>query len=175
MKMKTTTAVLLMTAMAIAVAYGEESRSLPGSSSGGSEWKALAASVNTPKGICAKIRHHTRYLEDLDDHWQSGAETWAKRTGDCEDFAIAIVELCKAKGFAAKMYVVYPKDGWEGHAVVIGVHDGKMWMSSNGWFEKVDSLDEAGKSVSKEMGWRKEVIVKTVEELKGERLLASTK
>lgn len=122
-------------------------------------WQETIAVVETPKEICSAVRHNVSYLEDMGDEQQSGLETWEKGTGDCEDFAAAVVDLSKRKGFEAAMYVFRIKESGIAHAVAVGRHDGKMWLSSNGWYRQIDSWDNAREFVAREMGWRSRQII----------------
>ena len=116
-------------------------------------WEEVALVARTPKAICARVRHTVDYREDLGDEWSTGKETWERGHGDCEDLAAAVAELAAENGIKAVVYVFYPKRSWLAHAVVIGEYKGKTWMSSNGWYQTVKSLDQAKRAVAKEQGW----------------------
>jgi len=110
--------------------------------------------VETPKSVCSYVRHRVEYRSDIGDEWANGKETWDRGYGDCEDMAITVSDLCLTMGIKTKMFILYPKGSREGHAIVVGAWKGKLWFSSNGWFEKVSSLSEIKKEVSHEMGWK---------------------
>lgn len=108
---------------------------------------------NTPHDVCTAVRNRINYISDNGDTWQSAAETWARRAGDCEDFAIVVRDLCRAKGITANVYVFYPTTSNTGHAVTIGHSIDGMWMSSNGSFERVTSLADARNAIIRRHGW----------------------
>ncbi len=91
--------------------------------------------------------------EDV-DRWYSARDTWIRGQADCEDFAICISEMCRELGFESKVYLFFPKGRGQGHAVVVGIWNGKTWMSSNGSFDWVSSFDEVRESVAA-MLWSK--------------------
>ncbi len=131
-------------------------------------WEEIETVVDSPKEICAIVRHTVDYKSDMGDEWTSGKETWEKGHGDCEDFAIAIIELCEKKGIKASMQVFYPKGSMLAHAVVVGEWKGKTWISSNGWFQTVKSMEHAKREIAFEAGWRsKEILVATPDQLAG--------
>jgi len=102
-------------------------------------WEEVQTTLTTPKDICTAVRRHVRYRKDLEEEWTSGKETWDRGYGACEDYAACVVDLCKALGIEAQITVLIPRGSWEGHAVAIGTWKGKQWVSSNGWYEEVDS------------------------------------
>jgi hypothetical protein len=89
---------------------------------------------------------------------KSGRQTWEDRTGDCEDFAQCIVELCKARGFDAWVEVYYQENSSQAHAVAMGRWNGRLWISSNGSFQFVDDGKEAGRVLARDMGWRRDIV-----------------
>ena len=113
----------------------------------------VAAIGNTPQDICRAVRNRVRYTSDTGDTWQSAGDTWARRAGDCEDFAIAVRDLCRAKGIQADVHVFYSKTRNAGHAVTIGRSADGLWMSSNGSFERVTSLADARNTITRRHGW----------------------
>lgn len=122
-------------------------------------WDEVVAIAKDPRQICSRIRNNVTYREEMGEQWQTGKTTWEKGKGDCEDFAEAVVELCKEKGFDAEVYVVFPKGSWEAHAVAVGTFEGQMWLSSNGGYQEVASFAEAQRKVATDMGWRKKQLV----------------
>lgn len=106
-----------------------------------------------PQAICEAVRARVRYTPDEADHWQTGAETWNRKAGDCEDFAATVRELCLVRGFDAQMFIFQSKASNEAHAVVIGKWNGTLWMSSNGDYRVVGSVAEAREIVNRESHW----------------------
>jgi hypothetical protein len=121
-------------------------------------WQEIRSVVASPKDASAQVRRHVRYQEDLGDVWSGGRETWERAYGDCEDLAAAVVDLVRGLGLEAEIYVFYPAGSWEAHAVAVGRYEGKTWISSNGWHETVDSMEEAKRIIAKEQGWRSKTI-----------------
>lgn len=121
-------------------------------------WAEVADIRTTPKQICSAVRHRVRYKADEVDEWQAGEETWNKRVGDCEDFAIAITELCRKNGIDAEVMILNPKNSWEGHAVAVGIWKDRFWVSSNGWYEECASLDDVKRKIAHEFRWRNRAI-----------------
>ena len=137
-------------------------------------WEEVPTVCKTPQEICSAVRHHVTYKEDLEERWASGMETWNNKSGDCKDFATCVIDLCKAVGIEAQMKIFCPKGSWVGHAVVIGQCNGRLWISSNGWYEEVESLDAAKAAIARELGWRqKEILTATPDEVKSGAFLAS--
>lgn len=108
---------------------------------------------NTAQDICRAVRNRVRYTSDTGDTWQSAAVTWERQAGDCEDFAIIVRDLCRAKSIDANVHVFYSKTRNSGHAVTIGRSADGMWMSSNGSFERVTSLADARSTITRRHGW----------------------
>jgi hypothetical protein len=166
----TTTASLMMIALALVpcvVCAGEPAQA-PSTSVGWFRrnfgtltWQEIRSVVASPKDAAAQVRRHVRFREDVGDVWSGGQETWERGYGDCEDLAAAVVDLVRGMGQKAEILVFNPAGSWEAHAVAIGHHEGKMWISSNGWYETVDSLEDAKRVVARELGWHSRTIVAT--------------
>ena len=80
------------------------------------------------------------------DHWQSAAESLKRGRGDCEDYAIAKLQLLRAAGFAASdLYLVVLKDlvRRSDHAVLAVRSEGRLWVLDNGTDRVTDSADIA--------------------------------
>lgn len=125
----------------------------------------IITTITSPKEACAAVRHNVTFKEDLDDEWATAETTWNRESGDCEDFAACVVELCKRAGFDAWVEIFYPRDGIVAHAVALGFDkDGNMWMSSNGWFEKVKSVADAKETIAHELRWKNMEILNSAPE-----------
>ena len=109
--------------------------------------------ATSPQEICDAVRSRIVYTPDADDHWQTGVETWNRKTGDCEDFAAAVRDLCLARGLDAQMVIFHAKSSKAAHAVVIGQWNGAVWMSSNGEHRDVRDIAHAREIVSHELQW----------------------
>ena len=115
--------------------------------------------VNTPKEICSSVRNRVDYRSDVGDEWATGNETWEREYGDCENMATTVSEICFEKGIKTEMFVLYPENEREGHVVVVGLLDGKLWFSSNGWFDKASSMSDIKKKIAHEFRWKDKNIV----------------
>ena len=63
------------------------------------------------------------------DHWTSAADTLRRGRGDCEDYAIAKLQLLRRAGFAEKdLYLVILRDALRraDHAVLVARADGRL-------------------------------------------------
>ena len=126
---------------------------------GNLSWNEIQLVVDTPREASAAVRQNIRYAEDLGDTWTGGEETWNRGSGDCEDMAAAVVEMVHKVGGEASIVVFRPENSGAGHAVAIGTWQGRQWVSSNGFYYSVKSLDQAKTLVAREMGWRHGLIV----------------
>jgi transglutaminase-like putative cysteine protease len=90
--------------------------------------------------------------------WEDGRETWDRGYGDCKAFAWCVADLCEAKGIECWVSVVRPIGEHNGHAVTMGVWEGKLWMSSNGIYGVYESLDEALKALSTIKGFNRKTL-----------------
>ena len=122
-------------------------------------WPEVQAAATSPREVCFYVRHRIRPVEDLGNGWPTGKEAWDRGHGACRSFAACIADLCKAKGMDAEIHLIYPKGEWEGHAVVMGHWKGKVWFSSNGWYQEATSMTEAERAVVKNMGWQRRAVV----------------
>lgn len=114
------------------------------------EWaEAAAQSYGSPREIARLVQKNVRYKTEKVDSWATAEETWVAGVGDCEDFAILIQELCKLNGMDAKVHLYFPQGaGKEGHAVLVGEWNGKLWFSSNGAYEEVKSEEDVRRRVA---------------------------
>ena len=78
----------------------------------------------------------------VSDRWMPAAETIRRGRGDCEDFAIAKLQLLRHAGFAEKdLYLVILRDVVRraDHAVLVVRAEGRMLVLDNGTSRIVDS------------------------------------
>jgi predicted transglutaminase-like cysteine proteinase len=78
------------------------------------------------------------------DYWTSAAETLRRGRGDCEDYAIAKLQLLRRAGFAEKdLYLVVLRDVLRraDHAVLVARADGRMLVLDNGTDRLIDSYE----------------------------------
>ena len=77
------------------------------------------------------------------DVWQTAAETLRRGRGDCEDYAIAKLQLLRAAGFSDRdLYLVIVRDlvRQADHAVLVVRSEGRMLMLDNGTDRIGDAL-----------------------------------
>ncbi|WP_265587732.1 transglutaminase-like cysteine peptidase [Sphingomicrobium arenosum] len=78
------------------------------------------------------------------DRWNAAAETLSSGRGDCEDYAIAKMQMLRAAGFDAEdLYLVVLKDlvRRADHAVLVVRHDDRFLVLDNGTDRILDSDD----------------------------------
>ncbi len=108
-----------------------------------------------PRDVCAVAGKLIRYKSDREDEWQTPEETWARRAGDCEDFAILIQHVCEQLGYSCKVYVFFESViGGEGHAIVAGqLKDGRWWCADNGKYFEAESWEQVRRDIAAREGW----------------------
>jgi len=112
-------------------------------------WEEAVVEAVTPKEICRMVERHVGYQEEWVDTWSLAQATWKKGSGDCEDFAVAVQDLCRAHGIDTTVELYYPLVGGAvGHAVVVGTWNGRLWLSSNGSYEEMDSQEQIAKRMA---------------------------
>ena len=117
---------------------------------GSMDWAEAAQSYATPREICRLVEKNVRYKTEKVDQWATAEETWTRRSGGCEDFAVLIQQLAQISGMQSKVHLYFPPTaGNEGHAVLVGEWNGKIWFSSNGSYEEVKSEEDVRKRVAK--------------------------
>ena len=114
---------------------------------------AYAGSV-APLNALAKLDAVNRYvnarvtyvndlrLSGVEDRWTGGNETLARGKGDCEDYALAKMQMLRRAGFAEKdMYLVVLRDLQRraDHAVLVVRAERRMLVLDNGTDRIVDS------------------------------------
>jgi predicted transglutaminase-like cysteine proteinase len=78
------------------------------------------------------------------DNWTSAADTLRRGRGDCEDYAIAKLQLLRRAGFAEKdLYLVILRDAFRraDHAVLVARADGRLLVLDNGNDRLIDSYE----------------------------------
>jgi predicted transglutaminase-like cysteine proteinase len=100
---------------------------------------ANSASPATLSAVNAWTNRHVRYVEDQaifgkKDYWADARATLRRRAGDCEDIAIAKMQLLAALGFdRSNMYLTIARDLVRNndHAVLIVRMKGRNWLLDN--------------------------------------------
>lgn len=119
--------------------------------------RGSAASYATsvaPMDALAKIDAVNRYvnarvtyvndirLSGVEDRWSAGADTLARGKGDCEDYAIAKMQMLRRAGFADQdLYLVVLRDlrRQADHAVLVVRAEGRLLVLDNGTDRIADS------------------------------------
>lgn len=124
---------------------------------GSVSWEEAAIVADSPRAICNLVARHLRYTPDRTEEWLPAREVWSRKRGDCEDFAVTILELCRRKDIPAFIRLYYPGGRLMGHAVVIGkTGTGRLWLSSLGSYREADTEAEINAEVAAELGCRPE-------------------
>lgn len=124
----------------------------PGATFVPAAYRPAMASMSAMERIDAVNRYvndRTRFVDDVDqygvaDRWQTAAETLRRGRGDCEDYAIAKLELLRRAGFAEDdLYLVILRDltRRSDHAVLVVRAEGRLWVLDNGTNRIADSDD----------------------------------
>ncbi len=106
-------------------------------------WADTITSATSPRDLCWQVRRHVSYCKKPEFQWYDGWLTWSRGTGDCKAMAFCVKELCDEKGFVSWIYVIPPQGRHLGHAITMGLWQGKLWMSSNGQYYAVKSEQDA--------------------------------
>jgi hypothetical protein len=121
---------------------------------GNLSWESAIAGTTSPKSISWQVRRHVTYQIPQAESFKNGQTTWERGYGDCKAFAYCVAALCEAKGIACWVSVVRPIGEPLGHAVTMGVWQGKLWMSSNGIYGEFKSMDEALQALANVNGFK---------------------
>lgn len=95
------------------------------------------------------VNARVRFIDDIrqygvTDRWTTAAETLRRGRGDCEDYAIAKLQLLRRAGFADKdLYFVILRDALRraDHAVLVVRAEGRLLVLDNGTDRLIDSHD----------------------------------
>jgi hypothetical protein len=120
---------------------------------GNLSWDSAVSATTSPASISWQVRRHVTYQLTETESFENGRETWARGYGDCKAFAFCVAELCEAKDIVCWVSVVRPVGELRGHAVTMGVWQGKLWMSSNGIYGEFKSPDEVLKALTNVKGF----------------------
>ena len=93
------------------------------------------------------VNHRVQYEEDLKrfgrpDVWSSANETLRSGRGDCEDYAIAKLQMLRAAGFSQRdLYLVIVRDlvRRADHAILVARAAGHLYVLDDGTDEVLDS------------------------------------
>ena len=116
---------------------------------------AYAASLNGREAVAklVAVNHYVNsrvsFVDDIKqygvaDLWTSAAQTLSRGRGDCEDYAIAKMQLLRRAGFAEKdLYLVILHDALRraDHAVLVARADNRLVVLDNGTDRLIDSFE----------------------------------
>ena len=93
------------------------------------------------------VNTRVRFVDDQvqfgrGDVWTSASETLRRGKGDCEDYAIAKLQMLRRAGFADRdLYLVIVRDlvRRSDHAVLVARADGRMFVLDNGTDQLLDT------------------------------------
>ena len=113
---------------------------------GRAQWESVDRAYPSARAVCRIVTSNISYRSEPPgrDRWQTPQETWRLGHGDCEDFALLVLHLCRRSGISCIMRIYYGAGGSSaGHAVVLGriERDQSWWISSNGVYERTDDPD----------------------------------
>jgi predicted transglutaminase-like cysteine proteinase len=105
--------------------------------------KALLATVNS------WVNTHIRYVEDSNlygvaDYWATASTTLRRGAGDCEDLAIAKMQMLAALGLPrSNMYLTIARDLSRNadHAILLVKLEGKHWLLDNATNQLLDASE----------------------------------
>ena len=97
------------------------------------------------------VNHRVRFVDDSrqygrDDLWSAASDTLRRGRGDCEDYAIAKLQMLRSAGFSDRdLYLVVAKDlvRRADHAVLVVRAGGRMLVLDNGT-DTILNADDAG-------------------------------
>ncbi|KYG60987.1 hypothetical protein AZI86_18930 [Bdellovibrio bacteriovorus] len=96
-------------------------------------------------------RQMIRPLEDPSNHWQTPSQTLARRSGDCEDYAVLRIELLRWLGVpSSHMAAFVGTRGGEGHVVAAVSTRNGTWTLDNMSFSAY--LSSAPRGFTPEVG-----------------------
>lgn len=95
------------------------------------------------------VNARVRFIDDIrqygvEDQWTAAADTLRRGRGDCEDYAIAKLQMLRSAGFADKdLYLVILRDSLRraDHAVLVVRAEGRLLVLDNGTDRMIDSFD----------------------------------
>jgi predicted transglutaminase-like cysteine proteinase len=93
------------------------------------------------------VNRRVRFVDDQREHgrpdvWSAAGDTLSRGRGDCEDFAIAKLQILRRAGIAERdLYLVIVKDlvSRSDHAVLVARADNRMLVLDNGTDQLLDS------------------------------------
>lgn len=104
---------------------------------------------NSPKDVCRTVARWIVYKEEPVDQWSLPAVILDREYGDCEDFAVLIQYICFENGWDSNIILYYSiLNPTYGHAILTGQLNENLWMSSNGSYDVIESLEDINSEAS---------------------------
>ena len=105
--------------------------------------------IEQVEAINRYVNARVKFVDDIRqfgvaDNWTSASDTLSRGRGDCEDYAIAKLQLLRRAGFAEKdLYLVILRDALRrtDHAVLVVRADDRFLVLDNGTDRLVDSYE----------------------------------
>lgn len=118
-------------------------------------WHDAEINVASPKDASTIAAARVTYTPDTskEDEWRPPQETWQRKEGDCEDFALMVQDLCKNNGIEAEVLIVRSNSARKAHAITAGTVNGSIWVSSNGIYTIYQSMNDAKQALARDLGW----------------------
>lgn len=118
-------------------------------------WHDAKINVASPKEASTIAATRVTYTPDMskEDEWRSPQETWQKKEGDCEDFALVVQDLCKNNGIEAEVLIIRSNSARKAHAITTGTVNGSIWVSSNGIYTTYQSTNDVKQAIARDLGW----------------------
>jgi predicted transglutaminase-like cysteine proteinase len=106
-------------------------------------------SIEQLEAVNRYVNGRVKFIDDIrqygvDDHWTTAADTLRRGRGDCEDYAIAKLQLLRSAGFAERdLYLVILHDALRrtDHAVLVARAEGRLLVLDNGTDRLFDSYE----------------------------------
>ncbi len=115
--------------------------------------------IDSPKSLVNFLRENFEFEEDktlfnTKDYWQSPQEFWAKKAGDCEDYALFAQYALSQRGYDAYVVSYYGHKGLA-HTVTIYEENGRYNVINQDKLYKFQArtVEEALTKVSKRWTW----------------------
>jgi hypothetical protein len=124
----------------------------------------ITSELNSPELLDVYQHLFFEYISDGEiDSAQYPKETFERKGGDCEDFAIFTAYCLEKGGYNALVNNLYNNEIREGHAVCTYIYEGELWVLDNGTRRRFvqtgirgpfKSQIEIGRIFAKERGYR---------------------
>ena len=139
-------------------------------------WDEVIQASETREDVVGYVSGTVAYKSDAIDQWAGGKETWERGYGDCEDIAATVTDICKAKGWDAWIEVFTFKKSLSGHAIAMGMKEGKYWFYC-GSYQEAGSMDEVRRMVARRLKWDGEGVssLKVTDKSQVEAILVASK